>query len=53
MDKLMERYRAKFGEQFPLMMFLGADDAEIAKIITQSIENNIPYEPDPEDDNIY
>jgi len=53
MDELMEKYRTKFGEQFPLMLFLGVDDVEIAKIITQAIERNMPYEPCIEEDVFY
>ena len=43
MDKLIEEYRKKFGETFPLMLCRGCDDDEIIEIIKECISSNKPY----------
>lgn len=46
MDKMLREYAAKFGEQFPLMLCRGCDDAEIKEIIEDCLKSGKPYEVD-------
>ena len=43
MDKYLEEYAEKFGEQFPIMLCRGCDDKEIIEIIDECISKNEPY----------
>ena len=43
MDKLLQKYKDKFSEQFPLMLCRGLDDTEIKEIIGECLKNNEPY----------
>ena len=43
MDKKMQEYEEKFGEQFPLMLCRGCDDEEVIEIINECIISNKPY----------
>lgn len=53
MNKKLDEYRAKFGEQFPLMLVQGMEDREIIKIIDECLESGKPYEPDLDSDTVY
>lgn len=46
MDDLMEKYKKKFGECFPLMLTMGMSDEQIENIIKECLKNNKPYEVD-------
>lgn len=50
MDELMDKYKDKFGECFPLMLTSGMSDEEIKDIIKVCIENDYPYEVGEESD---
>ena len=50
MDELMDKYKEKFGECFPLMLTKGMGEKEIEDIIKICIENDHPYEVDAEGD---
>lgn len=43
MDKLLQEYKRKFKEQFPLMLCRGCDDKEIEEIIKDCLKKNKPY----------
>jgi hypothetical protein len=43
MDKLMQEYQERFGEQFPLMLCRGCDDEEIEEIIKKCLKENKPH----------
>lgn len=46
MEELMEQYREKFDDQFPLMLVQGLDDERIADLIRKCLISGKPYEPD-------
>ena len=50
MDTLLDKYKAKFGEQFPLMLCRHMTDDEICDTIQKCLDSNKPYNPelDPE-----
>lgn len=49
MDKLLDQYREKFGEQFPLMLVMGMSEDDIIKIIEECLEKGVPYDPELEE----
>lgn len=49
MNDLIEQYYEQFGEDFPLMRFLGVPEEEITKKIKRCIDDNAPYDPDAEE----
>lgn len=53
MKELMDKYREMFDEQFPLMLFMGADEEIIIETLQKCIENEEPYEQDFEDGVVY
>lgn len=53
MDVLLEKYRARFGECFPLMLCMGMSDEEINQIIQQCLDKDTMYEPDIDSDMDY
>ena len=50
MDELLDKYQAKFDDQFPLMLCRSKSDEDICKIIQQCLDDGSPYNPalDPE-----
>lgn len=46
LDKLLDEYKEKFKEQFPLMLCRTMDDDEIIEIIKECMEKGISYEPE-------
>jgi hypothetical protein len=50
MEKLLDEYRERFGEQFPLMLCRGIGDDAVCDIIRKCLEDGEPYNPelDPE-----
>ena len=50
MDELMEKYKEKFGECFPLMLTMGMSEKEIKGIIEMCLGNEKPYEIDTDGD---
>lgn len=50
MDELLDRYKKKFGECFPLMLTKGMSDEEIETEIKDCLKKNKPYEVDSEYD---
>lgn len=45
MEELMDQYREKFDDQFPLMLVQGMSDDEIADIIRKCLLAGKPYDP--------
>ena len=50
MDELLERYKDKFGECFPLMLTMGMSEKQIDEIIKDCLKKNKPYEVGKEED---
>lgn len=50
MDELIDKYKDKFGECFPIMLTRGMSDEQIKDIIKECLKNNKPYEVDNEYD---
>ncbi len=50
MDELLDKYKKKFGECFPLMLTMGMSEEEIKDIINVCLENGNPYSVDSESD---
>ena len=50
MDELLDKYRARFDDQFPLMLCRAKSDEDICKIIQKCLDDGKPYNPalDPE-----
>ena len=50
MDELLDRYKTRFGEQFPLMLLRDESDKDISRMIQRWLDNEKPYAPvlDPE-----
>ena len=44
MDELLDKYKEKFGECFPLMLTMGMNEKQIEDIIKDCLKNNKPYE---------
>ena len=44
MDKLLDKYKEKFGEYFPLMLTRGMSEGQICEEIKECLRNNKPYE---------
>ena len=53
MDELINKYVEKFGENFPLYMFMGVDENEIIIAITKCINDNKPYVADNDKDILF
>lgn len=53
MDELLDKYRYRFGEQFPLMLCRGMSEEDIKQIIQQCLEDGKPYSPDLDPDSDY
>lgn len=52
MDKLIEQYKERFDENFPLFAFMGVDETEVKAIIQKAIDDGVPYHPPEEDSQI-
>ena len=46
MDEIMDKYKERFGECFPLMLVMGMSDDEICELIKECLKNDKPYEVD-------
>ena len=44
MDELLDKYKEKFRECFPLMLVRGMSEKQIIESIDDCIKNNKPYE---------
>lgn len=53
LDELLIEYADKFGENFPIFQVKHLDEDEITKLVQAAIENNIPFEPEYQDDVYY
>lgn len=53
MEKLLDEYRAAFGESFPLMMFMGIPEDEVKKVIQNCLNERIAFDTDSIPDEIY
>ena len=53
MSKLLDEYRNKFGDQFPLMLCMSMTEDEIMELIQDCIDKGKPYEPEIEEGHIY
>jgi hypothetical protein len=53
MDKKLNEYADKFGENFPLFFVGHMDEAEIIKLIDKAIKEDKPYEAEYEDKGDY
>ena len=53
MNELLDKYRDKFGEPFPLMLCMGMGDESVCKIIKGCVENGKPYDPQLDPDAYY
>lgn len=45
MDELLDKYRARFDDQFPLMLCRAKSDEDICKIIQKCLDDGKPYKP--------
>lgn len=50
MNELLNEYKKRFGEEFPLMLCRDMTDSEITKVIKSCLENDKPYEVDEKAD---
>ena len=50
MDELIDKYKEKFGECFPLMLTRGMSEEDIKEAIKECLKNNKPYEVDTDND---
>lgn len=50
-EQALEQYRARFGENFPIMSMRGTTEEEIIRLIKHSLETEVPYELPPDDSN--
>lgn len=48
MNELIEQYFEQFGEDFPLMRFLGVPESKVKSLIQGCIDSGEPYDPDEE-----
>lgn len=48
MNELIEKYFEQFGEDFPLMRFLGVPEDKVKSLIQGCIDSGEPYDPDEE-----
>lgn len=53
MEKLIDDYLEKFGEQFPIMLLRGVSEEELKAIIQKCIDEGKPYEPELIDKALY
>lgn len=44
LEKLLEEYKEKFGDAFPMFVVRNLDDGEIIKLVQKCIEANKPLE---------
>ena len=44
MDEIMDKYKERFGECFPLMLVMGMSDDKICELINECLKTNKPYE---------
>ena len=52
LDRLMDEYKAKFGDIFPRMMMMSAPDEEVVAAIRQCLDTGQPFDPGLPDDAI-
>lgn len=53
MDELLDEYRAKFKEAFPLMLCRGLTDEKVCQIVQQCLDDGKRYEPELDPDADY
>lgn len=53
MDILLDQYRNRFKENFPLMLCRHMDDEEIIELLQKHIESGKPYAPELDPDANY
>lgn len=46
MEKILDEYRNKFGEQFPMFLARHLSDKELIQLVKDCIESGKPYEPE-------
>ena len=46
MDEIMDKYKERFGECFPLMLVSGMSEGQIYEEIKECLKNDKPYEVD-------
>ena len=49
LDKLLDEYQGRFGENFPLMLCRTMEEDEIIKNIQKCLDDDAPYEPELND----
>lgn len=50
MNELLDKYKEKFGECFPLMLTMGMSEEQIKDAVKECIQKNKPYEVDADGD---
>lgn len=53
MDTLLDEYRTRFGEQFPLMLCRGMTDDEICQTVQKCLDDGKSYTPELDPDANY
>lgn len=53
MDELLDKYQARFGDQFPLMLCRTKSDDEICEILKRCLDDNKPFTPELKPDANY
>lgn len=46
MEELLNEYRERFDESFPIMLFRGTPEDELIQMIQKCLSNGKPLEPD-------
>ena len=53
MDQLLLKYRDTFGENFPILCFMGIDEDEVKKVIRDCLDEGVAFDADSIPDEIY
>ena len=49
LEELLNEYRDRFGENFPVMLFRGTPEGDLIQMIQKCLSDDKPFEPDLDD----
>ena len=53
LEKVLNQYRDRFGENFPVMLFRGTPEDELIQTVQKCLDDAKPFEPDLDDEADY
>lgn len=53
LEKVLNKYRDRFDENFPVMLFRGTPEDELIQTVQKCLDDDKPFEPDLDDEADY